>query len=243
MARIEEQAVSGLFKAGDAHMQGALRPLEAALPAARQAEPFLTRPDMPEPDEALDRQCIELEAAIVDLRHRIAQMETEADQREEAAFERGRQDGLDHVAGEENRRLDMLAASLERLQPTRERILADCETLALQLSRTALKRVFGEAELQADLLRATLTYHLSALQRDMVRQVRVSGRDFRSADDLATLGERFPGLAVIADDTLQPGDCKVDLRLGSLDIGLAGQWQRLSVYFDQLAQAEAGAAP
>ncbi|HZF46576.1 MAG TPA: FliH/SctL family protein, partial [Sphingomonadaceae bacterium] len=141
------------------------------------------------------------------------------------------------------RRLDLLAASLEKLQPTRERLLADCEILALQLSRTALKRVFGEESLQADLLRATLTYHLSALQKDMVRQVRVSARDFRSIDDLAALGECFPGLTLIADETLEPGDCMVDLRLGALDIGLAGQWQRLSAFFDQLASSEERAAP
>lgn len=240
--------MSGLFKAGDARMREALQPLGAAPPAPgqaapREAEPLLTRQDMPEAEEALDRHCIELEAAIADLRHRIAQMEAEVEQREEAAFERGRQEGLDHVAGEEKRRLDLLNASLEKLQPTREQMLADCEILALQLSRTALKRVFGEEALQADLLGATLTYHLSTLQRDLVRQVRVSARDFRSTADLAMLEEHLPGLTLIADDTLAPGDCKVDLRLGSLDIGLPGQWQRLSAYFDQLAQAEAGVVP
>lgn len=235
--------MSGLFKASDTRMRDALQPLGAIKSVPRQAEPVSNCPDIPEPDEALDRHCIELEAAIADLRHRMAQMETEADQREQAAFERGRQDGLDHVAGEEKRRLDLLAASLEKLQPAKEQMLADCEILALQLSRTALKRVFGEEALQADLLRATLTYHLSTLQRDLVRHVRVSARDFRSTADLATLGEHLPGLAIIADDTLAPGDCKVDLRLGSLDIGLTGQWQRLSAYFDQLAQADVGVVP
>lgn len=236
--------MSGLLKASDPAALRAVRPLDAISPAAGRAEshiaPSHVFPEPPARDEALDRQCMELEAAIADLRHRIAHMEDEAGEREDAAFERGRQDGLDHAAGEETRRLELLGNALDKLQKDNGKFLADCELLALQLARTALARIFGDEQLNAGLVTATLAHHIVSLQRDMLLQLRVSPRDFRRDDDLAALASRFPGLAVIADETLGSGECVADLKLGTLDVGLAGQWRRLSEFFDLLA-AERGA--
>ncbi len=236
--------MSGLLKAGDPAAMRAVRSLDAVPPATARGEsnvaPSHHFPEPPARDEALDRQCMELEGAIADLRHRIAQMEDEAGDREEAAFERGRQDGLDHAAGEEARRLELLGNALDKLQKDNGKFLADCELLALQLARTALGRIFGDEELNAGLVSATLAHHVASLQRDMLRQLRVSPRDFRRDDDLAALASRFPSLAVIVDETLGSGECVADLKLGTLDAGLAGQWQRLTEFFDRLA-AEGGA--
>ncbi|HTN14556.1 MAG TPA: hypothetical protein VL094_07095 [Sphingomonadaceae bacterium] len=183
---------------------------------------------------------MELEAVIADLRHRIAQMEDKACEREDAAFERGRQDGHDHAADEESRRFTLLGNSLDKLQKENGKFLAECELLALQLARTALGRIFGDVNLHSDLVSATLTHNFTALQRDLVRQIHVSSRDFRSEDELAVFAARFPGLAIVTDEALSSGECVADLKLGSLDVGLAGQWQRLTEFFNRLA-AEKGA--
>lgn len=232
--------MSGLFKAGDARMSEAIRPLAQTCHIPPRGTNTSTLPfaEPPNAAETLDRQCIELEATIADLRNRIAEIEEEADRREDAAFERGRQDGLDHAAGEETDRLELLAASLDKLQNNNRKILAECEALAVQLARAALGGIFGDEALHADLVTATLTRHLSSLQRDMVRQLRVSSRDFRSAEELAKLTERFPGISVIYDETLASGECTADLLLGTLDAGLSGQWRRLGQFFDRLTEEE-----
>ncbi|KPL68262.1 hypothetical protein SZ64_09095 [Erythrobacter sp. SG61-1L] len=233
--------MSRLLKAGDARMDSSVRPLAVACAARLHTSP-VPAPTFTEPpaaEEALDRQCIELEATIADLRHRIAQMEEEADHREDAAFERGKQDGLDHVAGEESRRLELLSASLAKLQADNAKIISECEILAVQLARTALGRIFGDETLHAELVGETLAHHLALIQQDLVRRVRVSPRDFHSPEDLAALSDRLPGISVITDQTLVSGECAADLMLGTLDTGLSGQWKRLSQFFDRLTEEEA----
>jgi type III secretion protein L len=124
---------------------------------------------------------------------------------------------------------------MEREQSDR---LADCELLALQLARVALARILGERESYTDLVSAALGRQLAQLKRDLAVGARVSPLDFADPQSLAALAEAHAGIAVITDPDLAAGECVLDLKLGELDLGIPGQWQRLTGYFDELADGK-----
>lgn len=227
--------MSGLLKAGDRSAQSAVRPL--GVPATEAEPAALVLPSLPGADEtAVDDYRSELEATIADLRQRLADAASDADEREDAAFERGRREGEDLATSEADKRLELLAAGIDAVLRAHEGRIAEYELLALQLARAALARVFGDEELQAQLVTQTVSRHVAALKRELVLGLRVSPRDFRSSEELAELAGRFSGLEIAQDETLDAGGCVLDLRLGVLDLGLRGQWQRLTAFFEQLAE-------
>jgi len=225
---VQPQAAPGHAMQGQGQGQAAER-----LPSHEAPVPFLDRA------EELDRQCIELEAEIAELRHRLTQADPAAQQKEDAAYERGLEEGARRAHRTEDERTALAAKALDRLRQAHDGWLAEYELLALQLARTALGRVFGDERLQADLVAATLGNSLAAIRREMVVKARVSPLDFQDAAALAELSRRFPGIEITGDDGLRSGDCAVDLRLGQIDLGLEGQWGRLSAFFDTLAGEEA----
>ncbi len=243
--------MSGLLKAGDRTAQSAVRRLgavpltprkPAAVPSAaaipvelEQREPGFRSERQAVRNEELDRQCMELEAEVAELRHRLKEAEEDAARRAEQALERGRREGKDAAESSEKQMLEALASALAEIGEEHRSRLNDCELLALQLARTAVSRIFGEAERPAELVSATLAHHLARMKPDLVVGVRVSPEDFRDADGLAALAQAHNGIAVHADGDLAAGECEINLKLGKIDIGLAGQWQRLSAYFDELA--------
>ncbi len=232
--------MSALLKAGDGQAQSAVRPLGSA---ASDDLAGLVLPALPgaaarvEPSAA-ERKRIELEAELADLHRRLADARNDADAREDAAFARGRREGEDLATGETEKRLELLRSGLEALQQAHGERLAEYELLALQLARTALARLFGDESLRSELVAATVAHHLTATKRALVLGLRVSRRDFRAGEELDALAARFPGLDVTQDDALAAGDCVIDLRLGTIELGLPGQWQRLCGFFDALAERE-----
>ena len=228
--------MSALLKAGDSEALAVVRPLGAAVVELDATEFELPR--LPgaavSPDTSIEDERIELEAVIAELHQRLANAENEADLREDAAFARGRREGEDLATGETEKRLELLRAGLEAMQHTHANRLAEYELLALQLARTAMGRVFTDDSLQAELVAETIARKLAATKRELVMGLRVSPRDFRSDDELRALGAQFPGLRIEQDERLEAGGCAVDLRLGMIDLGLPGQWQRLTAFFEEL---------
>jgi type III secretion protein L len=231
-----------LLKASDASAQSAVRPLGISMPEEEgltfklPSLPGAKTIDQPREDERS-----ELEATIAALHQRLADAQSEADAREDAAFERGRHEGEDIATGETEKRLESLRKGLEALRQGHLDRLAEYELLTLQLARTALARLFGDESLHAELVAATVANQFVTAKRELVLGLRVSPRDFRSEEELRALVEHFPGLEIAQDETLEPGGCMLDLRLGTIDLGLPGQWQRLTAFFERLASGEAEA--
>lgn len=232
--------MSALLKAGDALALAAVRALDAPRPHEEllvfQSASALV--DMAAPDEPIVDERAELEAVIAELRDRLAAAEDSADAREDAAFERGRREGEDLATGETEKRLELLRKGVEAVHLAHAERMAEYELLALQLAQTALQRLFGDHDLRPALVERTIGRTLATTKRELVLGIKVSPRDFRSEDELQTLAGQFAGLEVAHDETLGAGDCRVDLRLGTIDLGLPGQWARLSALFEQLAGAE-----
>jgi len=248
--------VSGLLKAGDRSAQSAVQRL-GAVPLALRKPATKTMPQPPEREqeagpratdptpernavhnEELDRQCMELEASVAELRHRLKQTEEDAEARIEKALDRGRQEGREEAESSERRRIEALEAALAAIRDEHRVRIGDCELLALQLARTAISRIFGEREDLAERVAATLAYHLAEVKHDLVVGVRVSSADFPDEGALSELARTHGEIVVRQDGDLAAGECEVDLKLGKIDLGLDGQWQRLSAFFDTLAQED-----
>jgi type III secretion protein L len=232
--------VSALLKAGDTIALSAVRSIDARAPES--ASLALELPTLPGATAMVaphrDNERLELEAAIAELRQRLADAESEADEREDAAFERGRREGEDLATGETEKRLELLRKGVDALQQSHSDRLAEYELLALQLARTALTRVFGDEGQRTEMVTQAITQRLASIKRKLVVRVSVSARDFRSKEELETLTARLPGFEIVPDKALDAGGCLVDLRLGTIDLGLPGQWQRLTVFLEELAHGE-----
>lgn len=248
--------MSGLIKAGEAGM--AVQPFglrDAVLVglASEEGESVFT-PDRSPGDpsdlsradlvsdraEMLDRQCLELEATIAELRSHLANAESDITQREDAAFNKGQAEGLRLANLDEDRRIATLASAIDKMTQEHAVPLAECELLALQLSRAALSRLFFDPALHAELIEAAIAVQLERLGHDMFVRVAVSPLDFRSDEALARLTERFRGVEIGSDESLPAGGCSAQLRLGRIDLSLPSQWRNLCNYFDQLALEGAG---
>lgn len=189
--------------------------------------------------EALDRQCLELEATVAQLRSDLADAERDAKQREEAAFQKGLAEGAGLASVDEDKRIAALTAGLDRLVEAQAMPIAECEMLALHLSRAALGRLFGDKTLHAELIEASIGSQMARVGRDLVSHVAVSPLDF-TEEALARIAGRFAGVEVATDEKLPPGNCTIRLRLGRLDLSLPRQWRNLCDHFEQLALEGAG---
>lgn len=205
--------------------EGSHKPLKARAPAAHFEE---------------ERRAFE--STIAELRHKLLETQDNADVREEAAYERGVQEGLQAAASNDAKRNEMLREALEKACGTVRKQLADSEQLALQLARVALARVFGRAEDRAGQVIDALGHGLAQLKRELVVAVAVSPEDFSApCEQLAALSENYPGVSIECDNTLASGECIARLALGTLDLGIPGQWHRLCEFFDSLSAGEPAA--
>jgi type III secretion protein L len=180
----------------------------------------------------------EFEATIVGLRQQLDRAREEADQREESAFERGLREGREEAGDHAEKRTALLAEALTALQQDQSARIAEMELLALQLAKAALGRIIGDPAQRSALIADVIAHHLSRIRRDLVLAIRFSAEDFAAPEQWAALAEAHPAIALERDSTLASGECAASLKLGTLDLGLAGQWQRLCELFESLAEAE-----
>lgn len=181
----------------------------------------------------------ECEQAIAELRQSLERTREEADQREESAFERGLREGREEAADHSEQRLTLLAEALEALRQDHSARMAQMELLALQLAQAALGRIIGDPALRPTLIADTMAFHLDRIRRDLVLSIRVSAVDFPANERWDALTQDYPDISLERDGTLASGACMAKLKLGVLDLGLDGQWQRLCELFESFAEAEA----
>ena len=155
---------------------------------------------------------------------------------EDSAFERGLGEGAARAASREEDRLAALAAGLADAQKDFSARLAQLDIIALEVAQTALVRLFADDTLYPGMVAATLRCQMADLERNMAIRACISPADFPDEAALAALSALLPGLDLVRDPALTPGDCRIDLRLGRIDAGIDGQWSRLSALIDDMAR-------
>lgn len=153
----------------------------------------------------------------------------------------GRKAGLAQAEAHHEQALAALGRGVDQAVAGFKRDLEAVERLAGLLAMEGLAKVLGGEHGYADLVRATLAHHLAGISAASVVRVEVSPADFPDQTDLEALAASvgFPRLEVRTDAELAPGDCRIKLRLGALEVGIGRQWSRLQALLADTAQAAA----
>lgn len=127
-----------------------------------------------------------------------------------------------------------LATAMEHLTQD----MASMEQLAAALAKEGLAKILGDSASHATLVTQIIRTQVAQLEAQAILRVEVSLDDF--PDPEALTGLALPtGTQVEALPELAPGDCRIKLRLGVLEVGPSQQWSRLSAILDDLIRPEA----
>lgn len=112
------------------------------------------------------------------------------------------------------------------------------ERLAPALAREGLAAVLGAEKGRAALVSAIVTQHLRTLEAHSILQIEVSQSDFGDEAALSALTQALgaSGLRIVALAGLKSGECRIQLKLGTLDVGIDQQWGRLGALLEQMSQ-------
>jgi flagellar biosynthesis/type III secretory pathway protein FliH len=206
--------LSGVIKARSA----------ATMVRALGPDPQTARRDAraPEPSEAelalaaATREIERLQAALAETRKRAPEAEA-------LAHEAGRRQGLEEAADETDRLITAVCAGVDQASAAWNDRLAELDALAAMLAQASLST--------------------QTLGRESVVSIRISGSDFpdEAARDALRSAVAMGSSELVIDPALTTGECRLDLKLGSIDVGVASQWRALDRFFDVLIAGEVAA--
>lgn len=207
--------------------------------------PGMAAPGAPAP--LPDPEVVALREEQAQLRHQLETARTDlADLRRQAgdAFGKGEAEGRAagrHEAEDTSAKaLALLEGGVGRAVAEVARALESLERLAPELARQALAGVLGETDDRAGLVAAIVRRQLKTLETQAILHISVSTADFGDGTALSDLSRSLGANQVDlrVDGALKSGDCRIRLRLGTLDVGLDQQWGRLSALLDEMSRPE-----
>lgn len=170
-----------------------------------------------------------LEAEIAALKQELAAAEAAHKKALIAAREKGRADAEAAFVRDEEKALALLREGIETTAAATRQKIAALDALALLLCQTALEKVFADAADFSDLITRAIRRQMINLRNGALLRVCVSARDFTDDAALAALraglGERH--FEIVRDPDLVSGACRMDLRLGHIDLNVSEHWEAL----------------
>jgi type III secretion protein L len=217
--------MSGLIKGGAAHkVRSFLDPIRPA--PASGLDPRI---------EALERQNGELRAAL-------AEQRTESQKAVAAARAEGERQGKAAADEASAKRVAALAKGVEEAVAAWSDRLAGLEGLTASLAKAALAKLFDDQQGHSRFVAAVIARQMHLLRRDSLVAIRVSTADFPDDGSLAALASeaKTGSVRIVTDSDLASGECRIDLQLGHIDVGVGTQWSQLAAFLDELAADEGG---
>lgn len=207
--------------------------------AAHKVRSFL-EPVQPAPAPGVDPRIEALERQNGELRAALAAQRIESQKAVAAARAEGEREGKAAADDASARRVDALAEGVEEAVAAWSGRLAGLEGLAASLAKAALAKLFDGHEDQSRFVAAAIARQMRLLRRDSVVAIRVSASDFPDDQSLAALASeaRAGSVRIVADPDLPSAECRIDLQLGHIDVGVGTQWAQLAAFLDELASAE-----
>lgn len=208
--------------------------------AAHKVRPFLD-PVEPAPKTGADPRIEAVERENEELRAALAAQRTESQKAVAAARAEGERQGKAAADDAVAKRIAALGKGVEEAVTAWHDRLAGIDGLSAALAKAALAKLF-EVHEHSGFVAAVIARQMRLLRRDSLVAIRVSADDFADDRALAALAaEAGTGsVQLIADADLAPAECRIDLQLGHIDIGVGTQWAQLAAFLDGLASAESG---
>lgn len=214
--------MSGLIKGAAAHK------VRSFLEPAPSSPAPIVDPRM----EALERQNGELRAAL-------AAQRIESQKAVAAARTEGERDGKAAADEAAAKRVAALAEGVEEALAAWSDRLAGLEGLAASLARAALAKLLDGHEGHSRFVAAVIARQMHLLRRESLVAIRVSASDFPDDGSLAALASEAStgSVRIVADPDFAPAECRIDLQLGHIDVGVGTQWAQLAKFLDELSAA------
>lgn len=211
----------------------------------------MARPAALAPLQAAMATRAETPASEIDLlRAEIARLESVLEDREvaharalEAAVEEARAEAARAHRRDDAAALGTLTTALGSLSARLDEKLGGVETLALNASELALANVFDPPADMMGLVSRAIRKQVSEVRAELVLAVAVSPADFPDPEALTAVAASAPGARIQIDDALASGACRLDLRLGRIDLSLPQHWAELRDRLRQLADHAKAATP
>lgn len=196
---------------------------------AREASLALVAPVLsaaPAQPDKRDATIARLEADCADLRRQLAAAERRRDD-ELAEFKRqAKQAAAAEYRQDDARRLELLAAALERsVEAFQGQLIGHSRDLAPRLARHALERLVRVDDTEAQWLARVIERRLDGLASQAVVGIQIAASDWSDALIAQLRGRLADGRALSCDASLPAGTARISLRLGEVtidpDAGLA----------------------
>ncbi|WP_034158875.1 FliH/SctL family protein [Sphingomonas sp. ERG5] len=193
------------------------------------------------PHPVLPRSAVELaldeaRAEIQDLHDTIVRMREDGVRAEQAARKEGESAGRNEVTKEADRRLAAIEQALLAARISWDDRLSALDTLAVMIARSALAKLVKDSDDLGDLVARLIAHRVDAMRHESIATIRVSTDDFEDDDALDALSVRTGSgaIEIVTDPALASGDCRFDLQLGHIDLGVRSQWRELDDFLGTL---------
>lgn len=185
-----------------------------------------------------------LNAEIARLNERIAALEYEV-AGHPAAIEEAQRQGV--ADGREAAVADYAAAQSESLAALRQGVddavavfagrMAALDELAAVLASECLAAMFGDPGERGRQLADAIRHQVKRLGSSAILKVSLSSHDIGDDTALTALADElgYPALHLARDHGLGRGECRMQLRLGEVDVGIDSQFARLRAALHALA--------
>jgi flagellar biosynthesis/type III secretory pathway protein FliH len=231
--------MAAIIKSGDlASISSKVRPWKDARqaplppPTAEPIETLILRQEVERLSRELAQRGVEVEKLRGDVRRAYRDGEDE-----------GRKLGL--KAADEGRaaRLAALEKGLQDAIGAFSAELSSLERLAALLAREALAKILGDPTQYVPVLSEAIRHQIEQLESQSIIRILVSREDFADPHELAELVSAIgrSDIDVNVSDELKAGECRFKLTLGSIEVGVRQQWERLSAALSALGGAESAA--
>lgn len=227
--------MSTVIKLGSARNARIVAPYASA-PAAAPTQAVRPDPYREELDR-LQALLAERDATLEKVPAQVEKARTEG----EAA---GRIDAETAADDSREQALALLREGIEQAQETLADGREQMEVLALLIARTALEKLFGDDRVRKEAVSALVMRQLQVIERQMLLNIEVARLDFPDARELAALAVEIGVDAdlVSTNADFPVGACRMQLRVGMLEVGVDQQWGAVRDVLDELAAAP-GAQP
>ena len=151
------------------------------------------------------------------------------------ARQEGREEGLGERDESSAKRLQALEAGIAQAVSGWTERLDQMNGLSVQVAKTVLDKMLGNAEWHGDFLAQAISARLSQLDASTVIAVRLSPADI-STQEIAELNTSSKVLVEASAD-LDAGHCAIALHMGEIELGPSTQWREAAALLDRLAEA------
>lgn len=189
---------------------------------------------------AVDPVLEQLRLEVAALRQALADSKEDHSVQLSRARAEAKADAEAHFQRDETKALALLKETCGDARAALAEKLAEMDGLALLFCETALTPILGDADAYRDLVTHAIRRQCDALARDLIVRVVMSAADFPNAASGGALAQSIGlgGVDVVTTPDIVAGACRIELKLGAIDLSVSQYWSALQARFASLVSPD-----